>query len=259
MTTETDLDPQIHPADILMNLIIVLLAPMFLTAANGDIIFARMAALETINAYRSQTHAELIVVAQIVACGLAALGSLSLSMADDIPLSMTLRLRGNANALMRSAEQARRALKEFCHNSPRPPEQDDAHEHDAPLSPDDEREEAEVIASVAAAQKLAAEFEPSRPAELPRPAEPSPIPAPTAPAASITPKERQRQAMWGAGAARLAAEYTASLPHLPPAERKMATFRAAILSHCATDLLTGNGPQRLRPGDLAAITLPSSV
>jgi hypothetical protein len=254
MTTETDPDPQIHPSDILMNLIIVLLAPMFLTAANGDIIFARMAALETINAYRSQTHAELIVVAQIVACGLAALGSLSLSMADDISFVMTLRLRGNANALMRSAEQARRALKEIRPGSvpSADPQQDEA-----PLSPDDEREEAEVIASVAAAQKLAAEFEPSRPPELPKPAEPTP--APTAPATSITPKERQRQAMWGAGAARLAAEYTASLPHLPPAERKMATFRAAILSHCATDLLTGNGPQRLRPGDLAAITLPSSV
>jgi hypothetical protein len=256
MTTETDPDPQIHPSDILVNLIIVLLAPMFLTAANGDIIFARMAALETINAYRSQTHAELIVVAQIVACGLAALGSLSLSMADDISLVMTLRLRGNANALMRSAEQARRALKEIRPDSipSADPQQDEA-----PLSPDDEREEAEVIASVAAAQKLAAEFEPSRPAELPKPAEPSPTPAPTAPAASITPKERQRQAMWGAGAARLAAEFTASLPHLPPAERKMATFRAAILSHCATDLLTGNGPQRLRPGDLAAITLSRSV
>jgi hypothetical protein len=190
MTTETDPDPQIHPSDILVNLIIVLLAPMFLTAANGDIIFARMAALETINAYRSQTHAELIVVAQIVACGLAALGSLSLSMADDISLVMTLRLRGNANALMRSAEQARRALKEIRPDSvpSADPQQDEA-----PLSPDDEREEAEVIASVAAAQKLAAEFEPSRPAELPKPAEPTP--APTAPAASITPKERQRQAM----------------------------------------------------------------
>jgi hypothetical protein len=70
---------------------------------------ARRAALETVNAYRIRDQADLLTVAQIVAFGLAALGSLSLSMLDDLTLSMTLRLRGNANACSRSAELNRRA------------------------------------------------------------------------------------------------------------------------------------------------------
>src|SRR5580692_3895965 len=88
--------PDIHPSDILTHLIVTLLAPMFLIASNGDILVARMAALETINAYRGRDHVDLIAVAQIVGYGLAALGSLSLSMADGLSPSMTLRLRGNA-------------------------------------------------------------------------------------------------------------------------------------------------------------------
>src|ERR1700733_10588796 len=89
---------RLHPADVLMCLLATLLAPMFVCATAGDIVLARMAAIETINDYRTRNHADLIAVAQIIGYGLAALGSLSLSMADDISLSMTLRLRGNANA-----------------------------------------------------------------------------------------------------------------------------------------------------------------
>jgi hypothetical protein len=47
-----------------------------------------MAAIGTVNAYRARNHADLIAIAQIIAFGPAALGSLSLSMADDISLSM---------------------------------------------------------------------------------------------------------------------------------------------------------------------------
>ena len=84
---------------------------MFLTASGGDIGFASMAALETVNSYRVRTLADLIAAAQIVAYGLAALGSLSLSMDDGLSLPMLLRLRGNANACTRSAEHNRRALE----------------------------------------------------------------------------------------------------------------------------------------------------
>ena len=107
-----DVDLALLPADILMNFIIIVLAPMFLTAAGADIGFARMAVVETIRAYQPRNQADLIAVAQIVASGLAALGSLSLSMADNLPLPMILRLRGNANALNRSAEQHRRTLRD---------------------------------------------------------------------------------------------------------------------------------------------------
>jgi hypothetical protein len=97
-------------SSILMSLIIALLSPMFLGVSAGDVSLARLAATETVNAYRARNHADLIAIAQIIAFGLAALGSLSLAMADDISLPMTLRLRGNANACNRSAEQNRRAL-----------------------------------------------------------------------------------------------------------------------------------------------------
>jgi hypothetical protein len=85
---------------------------MFLTSAGGDINYARMAAAETIEAYGVRTLADLIIIAQIVAFGLAALASFSQSMEDDMPLPLALRLRGNAKASNRSAEQNRRALKE---------------------------------------------------------------------------------------------------------------------------------------------------
>ena len=118
-TTTPTQKPRPNPSDILMNLIVTLLTPMFL-GVTADIALARMAATETINAYRAQNLADLIAIAQIIAYGLAALGSLSLSMADDLSLSMTLRLRNNANACSRSAEQSRRARGECFGDKPMP-------------------------------------------------------------------------------------------------------------------------------------------
>jgi hypothetical protein len=48
----------------------------------------------------------------------------------------------------------------------------------------------------------------------------------------------------------VAGEVTASIAHLPPAERKEASRRAALLSGCANELLSGNVPPRLHPGAL---------
>ena len=104
-------DIEVHPADVLLHLVVTLLTPIFLGVCSGNLDFARMAALETVNSYRARTHVDLIAVAQIIASGLAAVSSASLSMADDISLAMTLRLRGNANACDRSADRNRRALE----------------------------------------------------------------------------------------------------------------------------------------------------
>ncbi|WP_428487367.1 hypothetical protein [Rhodopila sp.] len=101
----------IRPSDVLISLLINLLAPMFLCGSGGNVEFARLAARETVEAYRVSSRMDLLAVAQIVAFGLAALGSLSLSMADGIGLPMMLRLRGNAASLNRAAEQNRRALE----------------------------------------------------------------------------------------------------------------------------------------------------
>ncbi|MDR3532582.1 MAG: hypothetical protein P4L90_18765 [Rhodopila sp.] len=255
------LNVPVHPADVLMNLIVAILAPMFLTASGGDILFARMAALQTVNAYRARTEADLLAVAHIVAFGLAALGSLSLSMADNLSLSMTLRLRGNAVALNRAAEQNRRALKES-----RPDNATSANDQPAPEL-DEDFDEAAVVASVAAAQKRAAETQARmRNAEPAVDQPPIPAPAPIAapPAAAPTAAapmtaERQRQARWAAAMTDVAAEYTADIPNLPPMERKAATIRAAALSSCANDLLSGNAPPRLKPGALGAILRPNAT
>jgi hypothetical protein len=240
----------ISPAELLLHLVVTLLAPMFLVASGGDIRFARMAALETVTAYRACNQADLIAIAQIIACGLSALGSLSLSMADDLSLSMTLRLRGNAVALNRVAEQNRRALRGARSHTAAPADTQPTAE------PDDDFDEAAVVANVAALQKRAAENL-VRQAAVPdsRPA-PARIEAPTS-VASVAAAERQVQAMWASAMTEVAGEFTASLPHLPPAARKMATVRAAALSSSANALLSGTVPPRLGPGDLAAIMQPN--
>ena len=229
-------DVPLHPSAMLLNLIVAFLTPMFLTTSGGNIDHARSAAIQTVNAYGAQSEADLITVAQIIAFGLAALSSLSLSLADNLSPSMILRLRGNANACNRAAEQNRRALQ-----APRP----------APATTEPQlmevTDEAAVVAKVAAVRQRAAESEPARP----EPARPEPEQAanqPSAPTAATT--DQPLQALWAAAAARIATEYTADLPNLPPAQRRAATIKAAMLSSCATDLLNGPPIVRLRPGDL---------
>ncbi len=237
-------DP-IHPADVLLNLIVIILAPIFLDASGGSIAFARMAALETVIAYRARHNADLIAIAQIIAFGLAALGSLSLSMADEISLSMTLRLRGNANALNRSAEQNRRALTQARPNQPGPnqtdpdnlPRQHAETAYQAACEP-------QLTAQPAAAQNVTAAPQPAPPSAS-SPAQPT--------------EERERQAIWATAMANVAAEVTASLPNLPPAERRAASIRAAALSSTASDLLSGDVPPRLRPGALSGLIPPKAV
>jgi len=103
-------DSPAHPSDLLLQLIVAFLAPMFMSASTGDLGFARLAALETIASYGLRTQAELMNIAQIIAFGLAAMDSLWLSMADDVSLTMKIRLRSTANGLNRSAQQNQRVL-----------------------------------------------------------------------------------------------------------------------------------------------------
>jgi hypothetical protein len=235
----------IHPADILLHLVVSLLAPAFLAASGGDIALARISALETVNAYRANNQADLISIVQIIAFGLAALGSLGTSMTGDLSLSLTLRLRGNANACNRAAEHNRRALTESLSRTETP-----AHTLSAP---DQGFDVAEVTASVAAVRKQAAETNASLQA-----AERAAVKAAAAPAAE-TVQERQLQAAWASAMADVAAEFTADLPNLPPIERRAMTIRANALSSCARDLLGGHVTPRPRPGDLATMMRPNPV
>ncbi len=266
---------QIRPGDVLISLIVAVLAPMFLTASGGDIGFARLAAMETVKAYRARDNADLISIAQIIACGLVSLGSLGLSLTDNLSLSMTLRLRGNAVALNRSADLSRRAIRQA---------RDDAEagydtgRMDMAPDPGQEEFEAKIAANLALAQRLTAEarVQPQntqpkdaqpqdaqrsvataptpRPAPIPvRPAvptqpttKPAPNPVAARPAATDTfdtMTGQQRKSIWAAAMADVAGEFTASLIHLPPKERKAASIRAAILSSCANTLITGETPE----------------
>jgi hypothetical protein len=202
------------PAGVLINLVISLLAPMFLCVTAGDAGMARMAAAETVNAYRVSNHADLIAVAQIIAFGLAALGSLSLSMADDIALPMTLRLRGNANALNRSAEQNRRLLRETVTDNPT---------------------QSEVFLPPAAANLLAAEAE-ARLREPEQTADLAPALARPAATAARTSPETRHQQIWASAMIEEAAKITASITHLPPTEHQTARIQAATLSSTANML-----------------------
>ena len=172
IATHTKAPSQTGP---LMNLIITLLTPIFLGVTAGDISLARTAAQETVNAYRASSNADLIAIAQIIAFGLAAVGSLSLSMDDDMSLSMTLRLRANAVALNRSAEQNRRAMNKGHAGDPAPTVEDDisaaeqqAATKPAPAAqPETQHQEMRAIAMVREASELAASIANLPPAERP--------------------------------------------------------------------------------------------
>jgi hypothetical protein len=232
--TETTTNTQAAPPGILLTLIVALLAPMFLGVTAGDIALARMAAVQTINDYRAQNRADLMAVAQIVACGLAALGSLSLSMADEISLSMTLRLRGNAVALNRSAEQNRRALAKTTGPAPYQPERPATSAEYTRLT------EAEVFLTATAARELSTESE----ARLHEPEQ-------------TTPSEKRIQQMWAIAMVSEASEITASIPTLPPAEQRIATMRAAALNTTANHLLYGAPMPPIPQGYPEEITQPN--
>jgi hypothetical protein len=159
-------------------------------------------------------------------------------MADNLSLSMTLRLRTNANACHRSAEQSRRALNA---NAP-----DTATAATTPFKPpaepDEDHNEAVVIAGVAAAQKRAAEAQARMQTAAPpiaRPAIPAQtLAAPQTVAAPMTP-EQQWQSMWASAAVDVAAEFTADLPNLPrrtqgghDARRRAQQFRQPAVVRC---------------------------
>src|SRR4051794_19617082 len=93
----TDMPDQSSP---LTQIVLSLLTPLMLTAGITDTALARAAAQEAIAAYpRGRT----VLVTQIVAFAMAALDNLRLSTAPGLAPSMTLKLRGNANALNRAS------------------------------------------------------------------------------------------------------------------------------------------------------------
>ena len=100
----------------LTQIVLSLLTPLMLTAGITDTALARSAAQEAIAAY---PPGRTLLVTQIVAFAMAALDNLRLSTAPGLALSMTLKLRGNANALNRASLDAT-ATRDACHQAPQP-------------------------------------------------------------------------------------------------------------------------------------------
>lgn len=257
-TTDIPCEPTIEPiattrpGDILMSRLVASLVPMLLSSSGGDITLARGAAIETVNAYRPRNHADLIAIAQIIAFGLAALSSLGFSMVDGLSLATTLRLRGNANALNRSAEQNRRALsqtprvrgKSDCAGVPGTAAAE-------PAAATGKTPMASAVTDTPVGDKPVRQRQPD-PANAAPTAAPGRI-APAATAASAVVSDQKWDKAWASAMTHVAGEFTGSVPHLPPAERKHASMRAAILSSAANTLISGALPLRLRPGALDAM------
>ena len=269
------------PADILLNHVVSLLVPLFITAAGGELYFARMAALATIDSYRGRTQADLLTILQIITFSLGAADSVCRSMADDLSLPMVLRLRGNANSTARTAERNRLALTATAKADPAPPANppppDPPHREpqtpDAP-SPDSRPPAAPAGAapsltspppparthgSLGALARAPARTNPARTSPEPVPpdppgANPPPPPVPPSAATESEPSAAEIQQLWANAMSVVAAEFAADLDHLAPDERQVAQNRIRALNHCAVELRSGQPPPRPRPGDLGAAT-----
>ena len=207
-----------------MNMIVTLLAPIFLSMVGGDIGLARMAAAETLEDYRLRTQLDPIAVGQIVLNGLAALDSVSRSMADDLSLEMVLRLRCNGIGLNRVAEQNRRVRRG--------------------TQPAD----AASFTTVSLPEPLAVVAESVLPAE-PDVEPPAPHPADPVPACDATPPpmpeatgEKQQRRIQVMTMVKEVAELKASLRTLPQAEHQDIMTRIAVLDSSVYALLTGPRP-----------------
>ncbi len=253
-------DMPLHPSDLLLQLIVAFLAPMFLSASTGDVSFARLAAMETLASYGARSQAELMNIAQIIAFGLAAMDSLWLSMADDVSLTMKIRLRSTANGLNRSAQQNQRVLDQRRLDTPpldlgvRDPRP--MTEQPAALFAADEITETEVQASIenahamltAARARMAAQR-----ADQPLAAEPAPAQPPAAETQPARPDdsghdqtrpalttqaagEQQRKLMWASAMSR-----GRRRDQRQPCQRR--TARAGLISYGPAAL----GQQRQQP------------
>jgi hypothetical protein len=199
----------------LTEVILSFLTPLMLAAGLTDTTLARRAAQEAIAA--ATPGAPLTATAQTIAFAMAALDSLRLAAAPDAAVTTKLRLRGNANALNRSAEQNRQALKRSLDDAAFYPPMT---ETGIPTLDNDHLAEDTIIADAAATQKRAAQ-------------------AHTAPDSPPTTAERQNRAMWASAMAEVANDFTASLATMRPDQRRVASIQAAALTSSANALLSG--------------------
>ena len=219
----------------LVNLVLALLTPMFLWSTAGDIRLAHTAAAQTLNEYRVANRLSLFTVAKIIAFDIATLSSLSLSMYEDVSISLALRLRGNANSLDRSGERNRRMLEQASRLG------------EAGKTDDS------VEAAIAEAQRMVneakdrtragtAEAQPD-PAPVAEPvAEATQAPAPEPASVAEQSAAQQRRFARADAMTVIADEFTAELKDLPRGEHWKEIARIEPLTMAAGDLASGAAP-----------------
>lgn len=220
---------------VLLNAVISLLAPMFLWSTGGDVAYARIAAMETLEAYRATGPRSLITATMIIAFELAALWSLSQSMSDEISLPLALRLRGNAGSMNRAAERNRQVLEQDCRIA------------EAPDLPSEAALEKAVAETQTMVQQANARIRDAQPPRAAAPVAAAPVaaapvaPAPVAAAPNLAPMpgDDRHRAAWAGAMAEVAREMTADMGNLSPKERAVEKMRVEALTQSAAALLSG--------------------
>jgi hypothetical protein len=107
--------PASHPTitAAIFDKILAFLAPLFLVATTGDIGAAQEAASAMLGSYNPRTNRELRFAALSIAFAFGALETLCKAAGPELPLNQVLRMRGNANALNRSAQQNEARLEKL--------------------------------------------------------------------------------------------------------------------------------------------------
>src|SRR5690349_7728406 len=103
-----------HLTPAVLDRILAFLATLFLPSTSGDLDAARGAANTLLASYDVRTDRQLRLAALAIAFSFGALDSLSRAAAPDLPDNQVLRLRGNANALNRAAQQNEAKLEKLA-------------------------------------------------------------------------------------------------------------------------------------------------
>ncbi len=266
------------PSELLFSILVTFLTPLFLggQTGNSDLEIARAAAIQALNSFRIRTHWDLFTVVQIIGFGMAALGSIGLSLQDDMSVNAVLRCRSNANALQRSSDRAQDRLEKR--------QARDQQDTDSACDPPDEATVLELFRSAAQAQRDVAEARAAlqnqetedspmmqaihrtcdtaqdpAPPHLQPASETATPNSPPARAATVPPTEaarpaqptpkgahprisrtdQERQVVWADAMATVARELTQEMARLPPAEQQLQAIRISALTDAAHQLTRG--------------------
>jgi hypothetical protein len=208
--------------DALRAVILAFLAPILMT---GDLAEARTAAQQAISAHKATGGDQLISIAQIVGFALTALDNLRLSMPEDLSMSMKLRLRGNANGLNRSAHRATATLdSQRRAAAPAPTPRPDEAPFVPTSTPEPQPDEAPNV--LTALHDARTELRRAQTPDLPA--------------------DRQIDLSWADAMTDVAAEITADLANLSPAQRRTQLRRIGALADTARALSRGDVPLKSR-------------